>query len=95
MRQFLTLKEVQDRLGIGRTTIYHLRRTGALPFVMIGDKPLVDEADFDAYVDSLQRHTTTVNDHGAGRPRKAAPVATLPASRKKTAARPNNRSISA
>jgi len=50
MEKLLTLKEVAERLRVGRTTVWKLRRSGALPTVRIGRKVLVDARDLEAFI---------------------------------------------
>lgn len=49
--RLLTVEEVRAELNIGRTLIYQLIWSGALPVIRIGSALRVRRADLDAYVD--------------------------------------------
>ncbi len=54
--RLLTIEEVRAELNIGRTLVYRLVWSGALPVVRIGHALRVRRADLDAYVEaSLSR----------------------------------------
>jgi excisionase family DNA binding protein len=48
----MTVEEVRVQLNIGRTLVYQLIWSGALPVVRIGRALRVRGADLDAYVDA-------------------------------------------
>jgi excisionase family DNA binding protein len=52
-RMLFPLKEVQQRLGIGRSTVYQLLGNGQLRSVKIGRRRFVSAAALEAYVDGL------------------------------------------
>ena len=54
MAQLLTSREVQAELHLGKTTVYEMLRSGALPSVRIGGAIRVPAADLDRWV---QEHT--------------------------------------
>ena len=54
-----TLADVAAALGVGRTKVYELVRSGALPSVRIGGSRRVRGEDLATYVDSLQRVSAT------------------------------------
>jgi excisionase family DNA binding protein len=60
--EWLSLKNVQQLLGIGRTKAYELITTGELPAVRIGRCIRVSRRELDAwlrtqrYVDSIRHH---------------------------------------
>ncbi len=47
-----TVKEIQEMLGISRTTIYKLLKEGKFPYVVLGGKYLVSKKYFDEWIDS-------------------------------------------
>jgi excisionase family DNA binding protein len=51
--RMLGIPDAAKTLGIGRTFIRKLIRTGALPAVKIGSRTLIRQVDIDAYVKSL------------------------------------------
>jgi excisionase family DNA binding protein len=52
--ELLNLAEVQRLLNIGRTSVYQLMASGALPSVKIGRRTLFARKDVDAFVDRLR-----------------------------------------
>ena len=58
----LNLRDVQDVLKVGRSTVYKLVEDGRLKCIKIGKRVLVDRSDLAAFLDSLRQ-----ND-GAGEP---------------------------
>ena len=50
-----SINEAATRLGLSRATIYRLHSQGALPFVRLAGRTLVDEADIDALVEAGKR----------------------------------------
>ena len=50
-----TLTDVAAALSVGRSKVYELVRSGALPSVRIGGSRRVRGEDLAAYVDSLER----------------------------------------
>ena len=67
--RLLTVEDVRAELNIGRTLVYRLVETGALPVVRVGRAVRVRPADFDAYLvanlspSSRQRHRGLPEDH--------------------------------
>jgi excisionase family DNA binding protein len=53
-RRLYPLKEVQQRLSIGRSTMYQLLGNGQLPSVKIGRRRFVTAAALDAYIEGLK-----------------------------------------
>jgi excisionase family DNA binding protein len=53
-RMLYPLKEVQQRLSIGRSTVYQLVGDGQLPSVKIGRRRFVTAAALDAYIEGLK-----------------------------------------
>lgn len=49
----LSVTEVAARLGVARTTVFRLLRTGELPRLKIGAATRIDARDLEAYVDRL------------------------------------------
>ncbi len=47
------LKEVQQRLSIGRSTVYQLMGNGQLPSVKIGRRRFVTAAALETYIEGL------------------------------------------
>jgi len=58
-KMLYTLADVAAALGVGRTKVYELVRSGALPSVRIGGSRRVRGEDLATYVDSLQRVSAT------------------------------------
>ena len=58
-KMLYTLADVAAALGVGRTKVYELVRSGALPSVRIGGSRRVGGEDLATYVDSLQRVSAT------------------------------------
>lgn len=52
--ELLTVEDVADILKVGRTTIYELLNSGALPSVKIGRCRRVLRSDLNAYIASLR-----------------------------------------
>jgi excisionase family DNA binding protein len=52
-RMLYSVKEVQHRLSIGRSTVYQLMRDGHLPSVKIGRRRFVTTAALNTYIESL------------------------------------------
>lgn len=55
-RMLYPLKEVQQRLSIGRSTVYQLVGNGQLPTVKIGRRRFVAAAALNAYIERLSAH---------------------------------------
>jgi excisionase family DNA binding protein len=51
-RRLLTVEEVRSELNIGRTLVYQLVESGALPVVRVGHALRVRRADLDAYLEA-------------------------------------------
>jgi excisionase family DNA binding protein len=51
-RRLLTVDEVRAELNIGRTLVYQLVETGALPVVRVGHALRVRPADLEAFVEA-------------------------------------------
>jgi excisionase family DNA binding protein len=51
-KEFLSLEEVADKLGVTYQLIYRLVRSGELPAVRLGKLYRVASADLDAYLES-------------------------------------------
>ncbi|MBL7720168.1 MAG: helix-turn-helix domain-containing protein [Flavipsychrobacter sp.] len=51
--EFLTVKEVQSLLRIGKGALYKIINTGALPTVKIGGKRLFQKADIEKYLTQI------------------------------------------
>ena len=47
-----TVKEIQEMLGVSRTTIYKFLKEGKLPYVVLGGKYLVSKKYFDKWFES-------------------------------------------
>lgn len=56
--KYLTIKDLQKTLGIGRNTAYKLITSGEIPCIRIGEKRLIriNPVDLEKYV---QSHTET------------------------------------
>jgi excisionase family DNA binding protein len=50
--RLLTVEEARTELNIGRTLIYHLIYSGALPVVRVGRALRIRRRDLDAYVEA-------------------------------------------
>jgi excisionase family DNA binding protein len=53
-RMLYSLKEIQQKLSIGRTTVYQLMSDGQLPSVTIGRRRFVTAAALGAYIQGLE-----------------------------------------
>jgi excisionase family DNA binding protein len=49
-RQTLTIEEVAEALGIGRTHAYNLAKSGVLPVLKLGHRLVIPRARFEAYL---------------------------------------------
>ena len=61
--RFLKLKEVQDLLGVSRSTVWRWTADNGLKVVRIGDVVRIRESDLQAF---LKRHETAAGD-GVGK----------------------------
>jgi excisionase family DNA binding protein len=52
-RRLHPIKEIQQKLSIGRSTVYQLVRDGQLPSVKIGRRRFVTTAALNAYIEGL------------------------------------------
>ena len=70
-KMLYTLADVAAALSVGRSKVYGLVRSGALPSVRIGGSRRVRGEDLASYVDSLQRVSATplAGTRGAGQGR--------------------------
>lgn len=50
-RRLLPVRDAIEYLGIGRSTLYKLIDSGAIPTVPIGSRTLFDIDDLDAYIE--------------------------------------------
>lgn len=48
----MTLSETAERLRVSKVRLWQLTASGELPSISIGRRRLIDEADFDRFVDS-------------------------------------------
>ena len=53
-REYLSLEEVADLLGVNYQLIYRLVRSGELPAIRLGRVYRVDRTDLDAYLESTK-----------------------------------------
>jgi excisionase family DNA binding protein len=53
-QNYLKPRDIADRLGVPRTTVYELIRSGRLPHIRIGHTIRVPAAAFQAYLDRLE-----------------------------------------
>ncbi len=56
-KEFLSLEEVADKLGVTYQLVYKLARSGELPAVRLGKLYRVSSADLDAYLEEKKRET--------------------------------------
>ncbi len=49
--KYLSIKDLQDVLGLSHNTVYKLVKTEGFPSVKIGGKYLVEESDLKKYID--------------------------------------------
>jgi hypothetical protein len=62
-KRLLTTREIAARYGLGYSTLTKLRGAGGgSRYILIGRKVMYDEADFEAWLDS-KRRTSTSQDH--------------------------------
>jgi excisionase family DNA binding protein len=59
--RFLKLEDVQEKLGISRTTLYRWREEKGLPIVIIGGIKRIREADLQKFLDRHSTDKTTAN----------------------------------
>jgi len=55
-KQYLSLEEVAERLGVHYQLIYRLVRSGELPAIRLGRIYRVEAADLDAFLQAAKRH---------------------------------------
>ncbi len=55
-----TYEEVRNHLKIGKTSLYHLTRTGELKVIYVGSAPRIEWTEVDRYLNS-RRHLSSVN----------------------------------
>lgn len=53
MAELIPLSDAQKKLGIGRTTLYELRKSGQLKTVPIGRRRFISSAELDSFIHSL------------------------------------------
>jgi excisionase family DNA binding protein len=53
-RRLYPIKEIQQRLSVGRSTVYQLVSDGQLPSVKIGRRRFVTAVDLNAYIEGLK-----------------------------------------
>jgi excisionase family DNA binding protein len=56
-RRLLGVKQVAERLGISRSTIYELYRAGDLSYLKIGERRLTEESEVDAFIEKVKANT--------------------------------------
>lgn len=56
-KEFLSLEEVAEKLGVTYQLVYRLARSGDLPAVRLGKLYRVSTADLDAYLEEKKRET--------------------------------------
>ena len=61
MREWLTLREMQEILGIGKTKGYELVATGALPSVRIGRSIRISRKELERWLDQQRYPSTSVH----------------------------------
>lgn len=54
----LSVEEVQELSGLGRTQIYQLLNTGAIPAKKLGKRTLVLRSDLETFLASLESYPT-------------------------------------
>lgn len=60
-RRLITVAEAQVRLGMGRTTVLDLARSGAITSVKIGTARRIVESSVDGYIDELIESASVAN----------------------------------
>jgi len=63
MKVSLTIEEVCEATGLGRTKVYEAIGTGALPAKKWGKRTLVLKSDLEAFISSLAPYTTELEVH--------------------------------
>lgn len=53
-----SVQEAAEQLGVGRTTVFELIRTGKLASIKIGQRRLVTRADVESFVERLRNGVT-------------------------------------
>lgn len=53
----LSIEEVQEISGLGKTKIYQLLKTGEIPAKKIGKRTLVLRSDLEAFLSGLQNYS--------------------------------------
>ena len=61
----LSIEEVQEVSGLGRTKIYEPINSNALPARKLGKRTLILRADLDAFLSSLPNYAGKKNEAGA------------------------------
>ncbi len=56
-KEFLSLEEVAEKLGVTYQLVYRLARSGELPAVRLGKLYRVSSVDLDAYLEQKKRET--------------------------------------
>jgi excisionase family DNA binding protein len=59
-QEWLTLRQVQEILGIGSTKAYELVATGVIPSIKIGRSIRVNRQELDGWLDTQRRFPSTV-----------------------------------
>lgn len=63
--EYMTVKEMANRLRLSKSTIYDLIDSGSLPCIVVGAKGrkiLVTKADFQTYLDGCKKPTRKPDD---------------------------------
>lgn len=61
-KRVYTCKEIQDILGVSRTTIYHLIESKVFHTVRVGGQYRISKISFDKWLDSQSEINKNVND---------------------------------
>lgn len=61
----LSIEEVQEISGLGKTKIYQLLKTGEIPAKKIGKRTLVLRSDLEAFLSGLQNYSEIKGDNHA------------------------------
>ena len=60
MQEWLTLRQVQEILGIGSTKAYELVATGVIPSIKVGRSIRVNRQELEGWLDPQRRLPSTV-----------------------------------
>lgn len=65
LKAALSIEEAQEYLGLGRTKLYSLLKTGKLKALKLGKRTLIRRVDLDIFLENLEHYPANAGEQSA------------------------------